>query len=249
MMPQALIDGDILIYECGFSSDSVARKNGKEHEPLSYCLQNVKKKIESILEATGCDSYRIFLTGPNNFRLEIAPDYKANRDPDHKPHWYKEIKEYLIEKHGAEITNGFEADDAMGWNQTDDTIICTKDKDLDMVPGKHYNWSPKKIDAGVYHVTEVEGLRFFYTQCLTGDSTDNIPGLFKLTGQRATKKIKAPLQDLDTEEEMWVHVVHEYHMACMEKGIPTPDVSDKFRVAAACLWISHGDRETWEPPT
>jgi 5'-3' exonuclease len=247
-MTTALIDGDILVYECGFSSDKKAKDAGVEHEPIEYCLQNVKLKIKEVMETAGCDEHRIFLTGDNNFRLDIAPDYKANRDASHKPYWYKEIKQYLIDKWDAEVTDGFEADDAMGWNQTDDTVICTKDKDLDMVPGAHYNWSPKRRDNGVYHVTEVEGLRFFYTQCLTGDSTDNIPGLFKLTGHRATAKIKQPLQEMDNELDMWDHVMEVYSDACEEKKLNTKPVSDAFRVSAACLWISHGDRETWTPP-
>ena len=231
----ALIDGDILVYECGFSSDANAKKEYLEahlakhkeqlrpeeleeyldaREPVEYALKIVKNKLAELIEMVEADSFEIYITGDDNYRMEILPDYKANRDPTHKPHWYKEIKEYLINFQGAIVVEGIEADDILGIRQceeTDDwTCICSKDKDLDCIPGWHYNWSPSKVELGVYWVEEVEALRFFYTQCLTGDTTDNIPGIFKLTGKKATKKLKEPLQRMYTELEMYNHVKEAY---------------------------------------
>ena len=71
--------------------------------------------------------------------------------------------------------------------------IATLDKDLDGVPGWHYVWKGKR--EGVFYVTETEADRFFYTQMLTGDATDNIPGLFKMVGVKALAKTKAPPVD------------------------------------------------------
>ncbi len=255
----SLIDSDILVYECGFSSDSNAKnallmgwglKTKKEcspeqldeltlaKEPLEYCLKIVKNKIEEILKITEAEDYKLYLTGKDNFRNKIQPDYKANRDPGHKPHWYKEIKEYLIEVHGAEVIDGMEADDKLSIEQVSSeewTCICTKDKDLDMVPGFHYNWSKSKYELGVYHVEEIEGLRFFYTQILTGDATDNIPGLFKATGKRATKKFKEPIQSMETELEMYEHVKECYG-------------EYDFTGIAQCLYMLKKEGVMWEAP-
>lgn len=235
----SLIDGDILVYSCGFASDAEAKKAEIEHEPLEFCLQGVKANIEQILEVTEADDYKVFLTGEGNFRLDIQPDYKANRDEKHKPYWYKEIKDYLINMHGAEVVDGMEADDALGIMQCTSeewTCICSKDKDLDGVPGFHYNWSPKNIDKGVYWVDEVDANRFFYTQCLTGDSVDNIPGLKKSIGKVATKKKKQVLQELESELGMY-HWVRE----CYEGFDFTP--------IAQCLWILREEGKLWEPPS
>ena len=225
-----LIDADVLVYQCGFSSDANARKEFLElhgipkselndkllaayvglHEPLPFALKIVKNKINEILEVVGADTYECYLTGKNNYRNEILPTYKANRDPAHRPHWYKEIKQYLIDKHDAIVVDGEEADDALGYRQMtepdDHTCICTIDKDLDCVPGFHWNWSPSRFERGVYNVSELEAMRFFYTQCLTGDTTDNIPGLKKLTGKVASAKRKAYLNEVSTEFEMYTHV-------------------------------------------
>ena len=130
----ALIDGDILVYQCGFASDSQARKNElfEGHEPLEYALQNVKKSIEDIMQVTEADTYELYLTGQDNYRTTMYPDYKGNRDPNHKPHWYHEIKEYLIEVKGAITVDGMEADDILGIRQVTEldehTVICSKDK-------------------------------------------------------------------------------------------------------------------------
>jgi 5'-3' exonuclease len=255
-----LIDGDLLVYSCGFASDAGAKKEGEEHEPIEYCLGGVKKTIErmeteiwtrlvdhsptSFSKETECNRH-IYLTGNNNFRHEIAPDYKANRDGAHKPHWYKEIKEYLKDVHGAQTTDGFEADDAMGFNSTEAPsntlpVICTKDKDLDMIPGWHYNWSKKRVEADetLYFIDEEEGLKLFYLQCLTGDSVDNIPGLFKVTGKKAMKKVKQPLMYMDDEVDMYNHVLKQYG----------EEHKEELHTIAKCLWISRYGREVWEPP-
>tara|TARA_R110000824_G_scaffold208044_1_gene393619 strand:+ start:503 stop:1330 length:828 start_codon:yes stop_codon:yes gene_type:complete len=58
------------------------------------------------------------------------------------------------------------------------TVICTIDKDLDMVPGLHYRWSKGNVkEITTWYQSVDGGLIAFYKQCLTGDSVDNIPGL------------------------------------------------------------------------
>ncbi len=254
----ALLDGDVLVYGCGFSSDGNARKEavevarlaGRPHtsdedlaemkEPLDFALKIVKNKIEEVMETTKATECKIYIGGKGNYRFDIQPDYKANRKGAKKPHWYKEIREYLLGKHEAIITDGQEADDALGieqmTNEDDITCICTIDKDLDCVPGFHYNWSPKRYMNGVYEVSEVEANRFFYTQCLTGDATDNIPGLKKTTGAIATKKKKDPILSMERPLDMYNHVNALY-------------AGFDWHPIAQCLWIRQAPDEIWQPPT
>jgi 5'-3' exonuclease len=87
----------------------------------------------------------------------------------------------LIDIHNAKVTEGQEADDALGiaqtkyWETLYDTVICSIDKDLKTIPGYHYNWTIP--DAKVIFVDEDEANRRFYTQLLSGDTVDNIKGL------------------------------------------------------------------------
>ena len=56
----------------------------------------------------------------------------------------------------------------------------------------------------------MEGLRWFCTQMLTGDATDNIPGIYKLFGRKATRKVLEGLEELDTIEAMLDYVLRQY---------------------------------------
>lgn len=242
-------DGDM--QEVEFLSAKEAKafiaENGGEYvptthvQPLGFAIKNMQTLLEKIQEATGATSYEIFLTGKGNFREELVDYYKANRDPTHKPVHYKALKEWLINRRGAVVVEGYEADDAMAIEQYEAlangqeyTIIATIDKDLDMVPGWHYN--PGKDTR--YFVTEKGGLEFFYGQMLTGDSTDNIPGLFKLTGKKATQKIKDGLKD-KSEIEMWNYIKEQYG----------PDVpEEKLIEIGRLLWMLRTPTDVWEPP-
>lgn len=132
------------------------------------------KSIENILKATNANDYQIYLTPTDgsNFRYEVSPDYKANRKAEKPPHFLV-LREYMLEVHKAEVAFGMEADDLLGINQTKDTIICTIDKDLRQIPGKHYDF----VRDSLYTVTPREGLLWFYTQMLIGDGADNIAGI------------------------------------------------------------------------
>ena len=172
-MTTCLIDGDILCYRVGFSSRDI---------PLSIALSRLNKTIENILKACNTQDYKIYLTSQDhsNFRFEIDPTYKANRSSE-KPPYYINLREYMTEMHGAEMAFGMEADDLMGINQNADTIICTIDKDLKQIPGRHYNF----VKDYHYSVTPSEGLYWFYTQILTGDNADNVKGLAGVGPKRA----------------------------------------------------------------
>lgn len=176
-----------------------------EIEPLENALFLCKQLIKRILKETRATEYQLYLTGDGNYREDVATilPYKGNRDSAHKPFWYNEIKDYLIARWGAEIVEGYEADDSLSMGQweawvnsggMDDnafmqgnsqTVICTTDKDLNGCPGWHYNWD--KQDKPIW-ITEKEARRFFYFQLLTGDkSVDNIPGVAGIGKVRANK--------------------------------------------------------------
>lgn len=235
-MRLALIDGDPLVYSSGFASDAAAKAevmqrtgmktkeewdeyvaaNGKPHEPLRFAIHGLKMQIESVVEAAEADDYVIYLSHPVNFRESFFPDYKQNRDPTHKPFWGAEIADYLLNNNAVYSELGDEADDALGMAQvraTSDkreTIICTIDKDLDMIPGLHYNFSKTKKADGIYRIEDPEGLRLFYAQMIQGDSSDNIPGLYKKRGIKASARYFYPLEGMTTHAEMYRYVLDVY---------------------------------------
>lgn len=198
-----LVDGDILVYRLGFAADARAKKNypgfDKEVDYLSDVLNLIDITIDRLIdkEFSHPETSYIFLSGKTNFRDDIATikPYKGNREGNSKPKYYNEIREYLIECCGADMTDGIEADDAMGTFQfgssPKSTCIVTIDKDLNMIPGLHYNFVKEKH----YYVTETEAYISFFRQLLEGDTTDNIPGITGIGPVTARKHILETLSE------------------------------------------------------
>lgn len=121
-------------------------------------------------------SYSGYLTGSGNFRHQVATvkPYKGNRKAE-KPVHYEAIRQYLIDNHNAVVVNGMEADDAVAIEATRNptAIIVSRDKDLLQLSNLVYSYplgkSPEKFGVGE--------LYNYLQQTITGDTTDNYPGL------------------------------------------------------------------------
>lgn len=153
-----------------------------EGVPLPWpIIQNlVDQKIEHILNATEASSWQGYLTGKGNFRYEVATikPYKGNRSGE-KPFWHPAIFNYLRDEQNCRVVEGHEADDQIAIDYEKDCIIASRDKDLKQIPGWHYSWEVGlQKEKPPYYIDELNGLLNFYSQCLTGDVADNIPGLY-----------------------------------------------------------------------
>ena len=213
---RALIDADIVAYRvaCTLEND----------DAQDFAYARTEDLVDHILVSTEASEYSLYLTGKNNFRYSIYPEYKAHR-PKEKPYWLESIRQYLIATFNAEVIDGMEADDALGLHQTEDTIICSIDKDLLMIPGKHFNFVKNEF----YEVTGFEGLKHFYKQCLMGDRSDNIKGIEKIGPKKADKL----LADCTTEAELFKRVREAYSN------------DEEFKMNAQVLWIRQKGKEDW----
>ena len=191
---KVLIDLDPIVYRIGFASEKKNEDGVVVPDPIGFCLHSVKVYLKGVYKDTKATSARGFLSSSDNFRDRVVPDYKGNRAGFTKPHHYKAIREYLVNHFNAEVQIGIEADDRLGLEQTDDTIIATIDKDLMIVAGRHYNYV-----TGVFTtVTPEEGIKNFYGQMLSGDATDYIAGIKGLGKGKAHKMLeKTPREDWD----------------------------------------------------
>jgi len=217
---RALIDGDIIVYRGAASA---------EEEEAWVALARADQMIQDILADTGATSYNVYLTGTDNFRREIAPSYKANR-PDSRPKHWEAVREFLVTHHKAQMCNGYEADDEMGIQQdkkTMSTVICSIDKDLFQIPGRHYNFVKKVHNV----VTPENGLKFLYMQSLIGDRSDNIIGVAGIGPVKAEKA----LADLLPEE--WYDKCRELY-----------NDDERFHLNMKLLYIWQKPNDSWEPP-
>ena len=162
-----------------------------EIEPWKNCKFLIDVAMSEILRNCGTDEYTCFLTPPNTFRYDIAVTrpYKAGRAPP--PHWKDEAVKYFINSYNAVLNDQrLEADDMLGLSQTTDTVIASIDKDLYMIPGKHYDIVKKThMEVDMQAADD-----WFFTQLLSGDiSTDNIVGVPGIGNVKA-KKLVAEFQ-------------------------------------------------------
>jgi hypothetical protein len=217
----------------------------KVQEPLEFVLSSAKRMVAGIVEAVGADEYYVWLTGKDNFRDGVATwqPYKGHREGAAKPFYYQEIRDYLIDHQHGVVINGCEADDMLSLGAVmHGHVIATIDKDLDNTPGEHYNWQKKSL----YTVTDHEADVNFYTQLLTGDSTDNIPGLFRFTGRRATANLKKEIAECSNAREMYDAVLAIY-MGWSDR--PEEEVKRFLLEIGRLLWMARDPNNyLWEAP-
>jgi len=164
-------------------------------DDISDTLNNF---VFTILEETEASKHDIILSGKENFRKEIDPEYKAHRKSVDKPLLYEYVRDMLVDDFGAYFAEtGFEADDEIGQIALDfiaegmeeDFVICTIDKDLDTIPGWHYRWPTHNKDGSLYWVDPEQARHTYWVSVLTGDTADNIPGLHGVGPKKAEKHL------------------------------------------------------------
>lgn len=173
-----LIDGDSILYSANYKSE----------DDIEKCKYKIHNKIQQITLAVE-QSYNIiqttiFVGGDNNFRYEIYPKYKSNRDGKHEN--IAILHKYMVEELGAIKSVYGEADDsiytavlmARGY-----CVVASNDKDLKSFiygcPIYNYQTSEKYI-GGYDILTKDETIHNFVCQLMTGDSGDGVnlsPGI------------------------------------------------------------------------
>ena len=174
----ALIDADYLIYHAAWASRDMPQAGATQlRDQIGTLLETLAPNVEhASLYATSKEE------PPTGFmpRLQIyAPIqvYKGNRKDDpavaEAKHWLREsLMEWCIS------VPGFEADDLIHSatqivEHQDSLLIVSTDKDLDQIPGWHYN-PVKRVE---YHVTAEDARYNYWLRVLMGDTTDHIRGV------------------------------------------------------------------------
>jgi DNA polymerase-1 len=182
----ALVDLDTILFIVAYKQYEAGNKDRED-----LVKTHTKEFISTLLLNTRADVYSMVYQdiGHNNFRKYFYPDYKANR-PE-APEFYTTWKNTIIEAFnelGAIGVKIIESDDVLNigyykFKEEYDVIIISADKDLDQIPGEHYN--PRKHVS--YSVALDEAIKSLRVQLLMGDTTDNIKGLPGIGPKKAEK--------------------------------------------------------------
>ncbi len=209
-----LIDGMSMAYKAYFAFISRPLRNSKNQN--TSAVYGFLSSLIKILENEKPDYIAVaFDTKEKTFRHEKFPEYKANRQliPDDMIYQLDYIKKILQAIDIKIITApGYEADDIIGTlsnqfkKKNVSTYLVTPDKDFfQLVDDGIYVYKPQKKsveDAEVYDVNKVEneyGLKpeqFIDFLALTGDPTDNIPGV-KGIGEKTALELIQKFGSLD----------------------------------------------------
>lgn len=232
-MPIARIDGDLCtfavasacegkryrysgtVYDSKLELNKILKRDGvddsaieffKEPESWEQTKTSAITYLEKVIAQVDMD-YEIHLTGKSNFRYKVATilPYKGNRSGIERPVHLDGVRQLYVDLYDAKVSVNMEADDAIGLahDPDSDDLIVTRDKDLNCIPGKHFNWDKDAYEL----ISETEADRYFYKQVLTGDTTDNILGLY---GVGKESKLLKALDNINSADMMFNYVEDQY---------------------------------------
>jgi hypothetical protein len=201
-----LLDGDYLPYQAG---------NIVKGGSLDHAKNLIWRQVDGICNLFNTEHIEIYLTGPGNFREEIAVTrpYKGNRDDSKRPYHYAALREYMLDDLSAVLISGHEADDEVCIRQRDchidgiPSVICSPDKDLKNM----YGWNYSPLTEVTQWITAYDAARHFYYQSIVGDLTvDNIEGILG-SGDAVARKVFDEYTKLDDIEAKIRQLYHQKH--------------------------------------
>jgi DNA polymerase-1 len=214
-----LVDGHALAYRAYFALQTTGLTTSQgepTHAVYGFCLM-----LLSVLEEERPEYVIVTFDVGETFRHAQYPEYKATRDkaPDDLHQQVERIKQVIDAFSLPVVTaEGFEADDVLGTlsHQADEqrvnTLIVTGDRDTFqlitpltqvLISGRRFS------DREIYDIERIaeryDGLtpqQLVDMKGLTGDSSDNIPGV-KGVGEKTAAKL---LKQYGTLEEIYAHL-------------------------------------------
>lgn len=252
-MKTLLIDADALVYKIAFTSESAVNwaDEGCPELWTYWADENeawfrLERALDALLKTHEADAYLMLLSDDRNYRMEILPSYKGNRQTTrHRPILHGRLRERVKEEMEFMLKPNLEADDLMGIIATagdkivkGEKLIVTDDKDMLTIPAAqiHFEGSAREVCTP----TQLEADRWFMRQTLTGDTVDNYagcPGFGKVSADKALAKFDGDLSKFWRET-----VVPAYE----KKGLTEEDALVQAR-CARILQFQDFDRKTQEP--
>ena len=186
--PILLIDGSSYLFRAFFAMPDLKTSSGTPTGAVRGTITMIDKLVSSYPDSPVAV---VFDPKGDTFRNEIYPEYKANRPP-----MPSELREQILPIHeiiramGLEliIVDGVEADDVIGTlarmatEAKREAIISSSDKDMAQLVNEQVrvvdSMSDKVFDPpGVREKWGVEPSQIIDLLALTGDTSDNIPGV------------------------------------------------------------------------
>lgn len=179
------VDGDMIAYWAG----------GRDDTTVQTSRTVALNKIAAMQLHSGAESVVLHLTAATStkadrFLIATVKPYQGQRKSGRKPKNWGFLREWMETYTGdafrVKLWATREADDGLALMSSfygGERVICTKDKDMRMLPGWHLNWDDMSmihVPVGCFDLVHNElqyGHKWFWLQLLQGDTADNIPGV------------------------------------------------------------------------
>lgn len=165
---------------------------------VAEARDTLSAKVRHLQEQFQAQATLLGFTSPDNWRKQVYPPYKANRQGKRKPMCYKLLKDEALQEKGWAAQVGargavrptLEGDDILGILATKPenrgkTVIVSQDKDFLSVPGKLWR------NGELLEISEAEADRAHLMQALSGDIADGYPGCPGIGKETAAKLLEA----------------------------------------------------------
>lgn len=226
----ALLDGDVIAYRASIVQqheiDWDGDGNTTTHVSPEGAAVTALEMVQTWTNRCGAKSAYVMLSGDQNFRKVILPTYKANRTAE-KPLAYQAAVDALETGTDSVLIPKLEADDLIGIYGTDprlNTVMVTIDKDLQSVPGRH--WNPDKDPIRqIRTINARKADEYHLLQTMMGDKIDGYTGIPKVGEKTAHQILTLPRRLLRKT---------------------TPITKGKSAGKTKTTWIPGGDCSVWQ---
>lgn len=213
-----LIDGNSMLFRAYYATayGNMMQTSDGIYTNAIFGFASMLKKALDLIQP---DSVMVaFDADKNTYRYQMYPEYKGTRSkaPDELKMQFPIIREYLDALHITHYEqSGLEADDIIGClsRMADDYDInvLTSDKDMlqlikdnvkVLLMVKGISDMALMDEAAVYERFQLKPLQIIDLKGLSGDPSDNIPGVRKVGDKTAIKL----LNDFETVENLYLHI-------------------------------------------
>lgn len=261
-----IVDADTIAFSacvvCEYEVEDLDTGTTSWEIDLDNALSHAQAKIQVILDNTGgvVDNLELHFTGgKNSFRYDLLREafpakeemhYKAKRVFKRSPVGLHALKEKLMQHYTGFMHYDFEADDVavmLKKKYGPSAILCAVDKDvLGNVPGTHWNYYESlkhSIEMTWVNISKEEAMYNQHLQAITGDKSDNVPGLKGIGPSKAAKFIEVGMD----ETELWGGVLRAYMQHC-DYGNPADMAILNMRLVNMHQLQENMEVVLWNPP-
>lgn len=237
----AYVDGDLIQYRFAIANQ---KKDGSvDFQKAQQDAENFIDKIQNTLFA---DKLTLVFSDRNNFRKHINRCYKSNRSGE-KPKLLGQLNEHLSKSFTSTVYPFLEADDMLGIICTakepgEKKILVSWDKDMKTLPVEIYN--PTTIEH--FTVTPREAAQQFWTQCITGDTTDGyygIPGV----GPKGADPMVQHMLDMHSDADRLKYLLEQYAWRYLDQEYALRQCRMAYILRQGDLDVETGGIKLWNP--